>query len=116
MIDSSIAYSFSQLIAIQKKKYETETIVVQKELIAQKFICDPNISKDILNIFSDMLIEDPKTDKERLEKIFNNFEGYYHTFRYSLSMLDNLKYYNVLKEYIIILKILLLNIQNFYPI
>ena len=99
MKDKSIAYSFSQLIKFQQENYESETDNKQKETIALKFICDPNISKDILNRYTNICKLDTKSDKNTSEIIFNTFENFYHIFQYSLPANDNLKYYNVLKVY-----------------
>ena len=89
--DKIIAYSLKQLISNQKEKYEKETIIENKEIIANKLICDKKISEDLLNIINNMNIQDKKSN-------FNTFENYYHIFQYSLSTKENLKFYNSLKE------------------
>ena len=99
MKDKSIAYSFSQLIKFQRENYERETDNKLKEAIALKLIYDPNISKDILNIYFNICNIDTKKDKKKSETIFNTFENFYHTFQYSLPANENFKYYKVLKEY-----------------
>ena len=89
--DKIIAYSLKQLISNQKEKYEKETIIENKEIIANKLICDKKISEDLLNIINNMNIQDKKSN-------FNTFENYYHILQYSLSTKENLKFYNSLKE------------------
>ena len=87
---STIAYSFKQLIDKQNEKYKNETLTKGKELIASKLICDPEISKDLLDIYNNM------NDKDKISNYYA-FEKYYHILQYSLPAKENLKYYNTLK-------------------
>ena len=90
------AYSFKQLILEKRKKYKKESIIKNKEKIVNKFICDPEISKDLLSIYTDMAMNKNMNNEEK-ESLFNNFEDYYHILQYSLPSNENLKFYNALK-------------------
>lgn len=91
--DNPIIFSFKQLLNIQKEKYLKETITKNKEYIASKLICDPDISKDLLNYFTDLI----KKESKKSSPFIDAFEHYYHILQYSLPTNDNLKFYNILK-------------------
>ena len=68
-----VAYSFSQLMVNKKKIYKQKTDINEKETIVDKFICDPEISKDLLTKYLTMSKNGNLSDIEK-ESLFNNFE------------------------------------------
>ncbi len=95
-VSKTVAYSFSQLMATKKKNYKQKIGLDEKETIVNKFICDPEISKDLLNTYKTMS-ENVNLSAIEKESLFNTFESYFHTLQYSLPQKENLIFYNCLK-------------------
>lgn len=91
-----VAYSFSQLMVNKKKIYKQKTDINEKETIVDKFICDPEISKDLLTKYLTMSKNGNLSDIEK-ESLFNTFECYFHILQYSLTPKENMIFYNALK-------------------
>ena len=90
-----VGYSFSQLIKIRKEEYFKKTLLDDKEDIATKFICDPDISCDLLNNYVNLR----KSGEEKPSLIFENFNTFYHTLQYSLPKEKNNYFYEILKTF-----------------
>ena len=67
-----IALSFKQLINLTKKNYFSGNDE-KKEEIANNFICDPQVSLDVLNRYYDMY----KTKRYEDSIIYDSLENYY---------------------------------------
>ena len=95
-VNKTVAYSFSQLMSNKKQKYKQKTHISEKETIVNKFICDSEISKDLLTTYKIMSENQNLSDEEK-ESLFNTFENYFHILQYSLPPTENLLFYNSLK-------------------
>lgn len=77
---NSTAYSFKQLIKITKDNYFKEKELEKKEEIAVKFICDPDVSYNLLNEY----ISKYKKSNLELSSIYDSLETFYEVLQYSL--------------------------------
>ena len=77
---NSNAYSFKQLIKITKDNYFKEKEMEKKEEIAVKFICDPDVSYNLLNEY----ISKYQTSNSDLSSIYDSLETFYEVLQYSL--------------------------------
>ena len=89
----SIAFSFKQLINLTRNKYFSETYE-KKEEIANNFICDPDVSFDVLNRYYDMYITREAEDSI----IYDSLENYYGKLQYSLPSEKNKKFFELMKQ------------------
>ena len=89
----SIAFSFKQLINLTRNKYFSETYE-KKEEIAKNFICDPDVSFDVLNRYYDMYIAKKAEDSI----IYDSLENYYGIIQYSLLNEKNKKFFKLMKQ------------------
>ena len=90
----SIAYSFNQLINITRKKYFSEKDVGKKEEIANIFICDPDVSFDVLNRYYDLYIK----QSYDISTIYDCLENFYGILQYSLPSEKNIKFFELMKR------------------
>lgn len=90
----STAYSFKQLIKLKKNQYLNETDFDAKQEIALKFICDPEVSSDLL----DKCIDEFEKANEDPNSIYNSIDSIFSCLKYSLTKAKNLKYYSYMKN------------------
>ena len=89
----STAYSFKQLIKLNRDKYFKEKKIENKKDIATKFICDPDVSYDLLNGY----ISKYQTLKSERSPIYNSLEIFYEQLRYSLPPEKNKIFFEFMK-------------------
>ena len=92
MQEDLTAYSFKMLIKNKKEDYMKKTTFEDKEKIISKFICEPDISFDFLQ----MLKNNYELTKE--SKYFDTFEYYFNNLEYSLPKEQNFLFYEFLTK------------------
>ena len=92
MQEDLTAYSFKMIIKNKKEDYMKKTTFEDKEKIISKFICEPNISFDFLQ----MLKNNYELTKE--SKYFDTFEYYFNNLEYSLPKEQNFLFYEFLTK------------------
>lgn len=90
---NQIAYSFQQLIKNKKNEFKNYTRE-KKEENAMKIICDPDVSKSLLNEYLGMI----NKNEVKPSSLFETFKDFYHTLQYSLTKNENLIFYEALKK------------------
>ena len=91
---NTTVYSFKQLIKITKDHYFKETEIENKELIATKFICDPDVSYNLLSDY----ISKYTTSNSELSSFYDSLESFYEVLQYSLPKEKNKEILEFMKK------------------